>query len=408
MMIFVGDDWSEGHHDLWLVDDEGLRLGSVRLVEGVDGLARFHELVGGFVDDPGEVLVGVETDRGLWVGALVAAGYRVFAINPKSMSRYRDRYRLSGAKSDQSDAMVLADVVRTDRHHHREVAGDTDEVEAIKVLARVHQSLVWERTRTCHRLRSTLREFYPQALAVFPELAHRDALAVLAKAPTPVQGAALSISQIKAVLKKAGRQRNLDVTAERIRDGLRTSGLAAPAPVTAAMGAVCESLVRLIAAHQTEIERLESVLADHFEQHPDAHIYLSLPGAAVVLGARMLGEFGDDPNRFTDAKSRRNYAATSPITVASGKSRQVKARYVKNHRLNDAAIRWAFCSINVDPECRAFYNEQRTKNHGHYTALRGLANRLVGILDGCLKTNTEYNPETAWSHRRNEGASQAA
>lgn len=407
-MIFVGDDWSEGHHDLWLSDVEGSGLGSVRLVEGVDGLVRFHELVAGFVDDPSEVVVGIETDRGLWVGALVAAGYRVFVVNPKSMSRYRDRYRLSGAKSDVSDAMVLSDVVRTDRHHHREVAGDTDQAEAIKVLARTHQNLVWERTSTTHRLRSTLREFYPQALAVFSELAHRDALAVLAKAPTPVQGAALSVSQIKAVLKRAGRQRYLDVTAEKIRDGLRTSGLAAPAPVTKAMGAVCETLVTLITTLNTEIERLESLLADHFEQHPDAHIYLSLPGAAEVLGARMLGEFGDDPNRFTDAKSRRNYAATSPITVASGKSRYVKARYVKNHRLNDAVIRWAFCSINVDTDCRAFYDQQRAKNHGHYTALRALANRLVGILDGCLRTNTEYDQNTAWGHRRNEGTSRAA
>lgn len=133
MVVFVGDDWSEGHHDVWLTDSEGARLDSGRLVEGVEGLARFHELVAAHSDDPSQVVVGIETDRGLWVTALVASGYRVFVVNPKSMSRYRDRYSQAGGKSDQKDAMILADVMRTDRHHHRPVVGDSDIGEAVKM-----------------------------------------------------------------------------------------------------------------------------------------------------------------------------------------------------------------------------------------------------------------------------------
>src|ERR1039458_3838207 len=146
-MIFVGGDWAEAHHDVHVQDEDGKRLAGGRLPEGVEGIARFHELVGAHVEDPSEVMIGIETDRGLFVGALVAAGYAVFAVNPMSTSRYRDRHSTSGAKSDPGDAKVLADMVRTDRHNHRVVAADSDEVQAIKVLARAHQSMIWSRVR---------------------------------------------------------------------------------------------------------------------------------------------------------------------------------------------------------------------------------------------------------------------
>ena len=218
-MIFVGDDWAEAHHDVHVMTETGQRLAAVRFGEGLDGIGGFHELMAAHVDDPAEVVVGIETDRGLWVHALVAAGYQVFAINPLAVSRYRDRHHIAGAKSDAGDAKLLADLVRTDRHNHRPVAGDSAEAEAVKVLARAHQSLIWDRTRHTNRLRNDLREYYPAALETFDVLADRDALAVLGRAPHPDQGAALSVAQIRSALRKAGRQRNLDTRAEQIRPG---------------------------------------------------------------------------------------------------------------------------------------------------------------------------------------------
>jgi transposase len=184
-MVFVGHDWAEAHHDVHIEDDGGRRLARARLPEGFEGVARFHELVVPFVEDPSEVVIATETDRGLFVGALVAAGYTVLAVNPLSTSRYRERHSTSGAKSDPGDARVLAEVARTDGHNHRPVAGDSDLADAVKVLARAHQGLVWSRRRQLNQLRSTLREFYPGALAAFDELGSADALAILAIAPTP-------------------------------------------------------------------------------------------------------------------------------------------------------------------------------------------------------------------------------
>ena len=198
---------------------------------------------------------------------------------------------------------------------------------------------------------------------------------MLAKASSPDQAARLSVSQIRAALKRGGRQRNLDTRAGEIQTALRSPQLAASPAVTAAFAATTQALVEVIAGLNTQIGALEAELTNHFEQHPDADIYLSLPGLGDVLGARVLGEFGDDPQRYASAKSRRNYAGTSPLTIASGKKRAVLARHVRNRRLYDAIDQWAFCSLQASPGCRDFYDQQRAAGDLHHQALRALANR---------------------------------
>ena len=400
MTVFMGDDWAEDHHDVHLMDEDGKRLASRRLPEGLEGVRVFHELVADHVTDSGEVIVGIETDRGLWVTALVAAGYQVYAINPLAASRYRDRHNVGGAKSDAGDAKMLADLVRTDRHNHRQIAGDSPEAEAIRIMARGHQNLIWTRTRQTNALRSALREYYPAALETFTDLADRDCLALLAKAPTPLEGARLTLGQIQAALKRGGRQRNLERRAGEIQAGLRTDQLAAPAAVADAFAATTRAAVAIITELNRQISQLEAVLAESFKQHPDADIYHSLPGFGVVLGARALGEFGDDPNRYATGKSRRNYAGTSPLTIASGKKKAVLARHVRNRRLYDALDQAAFCSLTQSPGCRLLYDQHRAAGDLHHQALRALANRLVGILHGCLAHHSLYDEHTAWAHRQ--------
>ena len=403
-MIFMGDDWSEDHHDVYLMDQAGKRLASRRLPEGLTGIRQLHELIAAHVEDPEQVVIGIETDRGPWVGALTAAGYQVYAINPLAVAHYRDRHHVSGAKSDASDAKLLADLVRTDRHNHRPIAGDSPDAEAIKVLARAHQNLIWTRTRHTNALRSALREYYPAALVAFEDLAHGDALGVLGRAPSPEQGARLSLTAIQSALKRGGRQRNIAARAREIRAALGTEQLAAAATVTAAFAATTRATVGIIAELNHQISELEAALAAHFETHPDADIYLSQPGLGVVLGARVLGEFGDDPNRYTDAKSRKNYAGTSPLTVASGKKRAVLARHVRNRRLYDAIDQWAFAALLASPGARALYDQHRAAGDTHHQALRALGNRLVGILHGCLRHHQPYDEHTAWAHRQNTRA----
>ena len=396
-MIFVGVDWAEAHHDLCIVDEAGEVKAKARVPDGIQGVARIHALIGECADDPGEVVVGIEIDRGLLVGALVAAGYQLFAINPLSVSRYRDRHALSGAKSDPGDAKLLADLVRTDRHNHRPVAGDSELAAAVKVMARGHQNAIWSRQRQVNALRSALREYYPAALIAFgADLDAPDALAMLAAAPTPALGRRLSLSKIEAILRCSGRRRYVAERAANLQAVLRTEQLEAAPAVTGAYGAVVASALRLIAAYNTEIAALETALGAGFEQHPDAKIIRSLPGLGMILGARVLSEFGDDPNRYADAKSRKNYAGSSPITKASGRSHVVLARYVRNRRLADACNQWAFSSLTRSPGARHYYDQIRARDKTHQHALRQLSNRWVGILHGCLASQTPYDEDTAW------------
>lgn len=398
-MIFVGDDWAEDHHDVYVCDPDGKLLTKRRFPEGVEGVGAMHELLAGLVDEPCEVVVGIETDRGLWVQALVEAGYQLYAVNPLAASRYRERHVVSGAKSDDGDAKMLAELVRTDRHNHRRVAGDSGEVQAVKVLARAHQSLIWDRNRMVARLRSQLLEYFPAALSTVDELGDRDALAVLAKAPTPAAANALTLAQIRSALRAGGRRRNIDTRARHIADGLRVTALEAPPAVVDAFGSVTASIVAVIVELNTQIAATEAALSAHFDGHRDAGIYRSMPGIGVVLGARMLGEFGDDEDRYADAKARRNCAATSPVTRASGKSKVVLARYVKNKRLADAVHQWAFCALNNSAGARAYYDHRVALGDSHHKALRALSNRLVGILHGCLRNRRDYDEHTAWAHR---------
>jgi transposase len=402
--VFVGHDWAEEHHEVFVEDAAGKRLAKARLPEGLDGIARFHELVAPHVEEPGEVVVATETDRGLFVGALVAAGYLVLAVNPLSVSRYRERHSSSGAKSDPGDAFALAELARTDAHNHRPVAGDSELAEAVKVLARAHQSLIWTRTRQANQLRSTLREFYPGALVAFPELAAPEALEVLRVAPTPTAGRRLTTPKIAAALRRAGRQRVVEVRARTIWLALQELHPEAPPMIAGAMGSVVGALASILATCNEQLAGLEEQLVEHFEQHPDAKVILSLPGLGMILGARVLGEFGDDPDRYSDSKSRKNYAGTSPITKASGKRKVVLARFARNKRLADACYMWAFSALTASPGAKQFYDERRLAGDTHHRALRALGNRLVGILHGCLAHDTAYDEVIGWGHRQRPAA----
>ncbi len=290
-MLFVGDDWAEEHHDVEIQDAAGRRLVKVRVPEGLAGVARLHELIAGClletdtssrVDDDGaddltQVWVGIETERGPWVQALVAAGYRVFPINPRQVARYRERHSNAGAKSDTGDAHALADMVRTDGHQLRPIAGDSEQAAGLKVRTRAHQSLIRDRTRLVLRLRSTLREYFPAALEAFDDLTASDALELLGKAPDPHQAARLTRAQIGAAMRRA-RRRDIETKTATAQAALRRAGLVQPELVTAGFAATTRSLTVVISALSGQIAELEQQLRAEFARHPAAEIYRSQPG----------------------------------------------------------------------------------------------------------------------------------
>jgi transposase len=413
-MLFVGDDWAEAHHDIEIQDASGRVLVRRRLPEGPAGMVRLHELIADHAehvsDQAGDVLaaqvlVGIETDRGPWVAALAAAGYSVYAINPLQASRYRDRHTTSGAKSDPGDAHVLAEIVRVDAAHHRPLAGDSALAEEVKVLTRTHQSLIWSRQRTTNTLRSLLREYYPAALIAFgDDLAGRDAVAVLAVAPSPQAGQQLTVGRIERILRKAGRKRYVTATATAVHEALTSQQLTARPATVPGYATSALALIHAITALAAQVDQLGEQVEQSFGRHPDATIIRSQPGLGPILGARVLAEFGDDPHRYADVRARKNYSGMSPITRASGTRRVVLARYARNRHLADSLHQQAFSAITVSPGARTYYDQHRAAGATHYAALRAVANRLVGILHGCLTHHTHYDEATAWGHRTQAAA----
>jgi hypothetical protein len=238
----------------------------------------------------------------------------------------------------------------------------------------------------------------PAALAAFADLDAPDALELLAKAPDPAWARRLTRAQISAALKRA-RRRDITAKATAILAALRSEQLGQPEAVTAAYAATARSLIAVFTILDEQVKALQGQVEADFGRHPDAEIYLSQPGLGLVLGARVLGEFGDDPGRYASSKARKNYAATSPVTRASGKKKTVAARFVHNDRLIDALMAQAFTALNASPGARALYDAERARGTEHNPALRKVANRLVGILHGCLKTRTLYDEATAWPPR---------
>jgi hypothetical protein len=251
--------------------------------------------------------------------------------------------------------------------------------------------------RQRNQLRSLLSEYYPAVLPLLSADDIRDALAVLSVAPNPFLGRQLSLSKLRSTLSRHGRERNLEAKAAQIQSLLRGPQLELLQPkLVAAYSDEVASLVRRLIQARAEVAGLEKQLSETFREHPDAEIHLSFPGLADILGARVLGESGDDPTRYANARARQNYAGNPPVTRASGKKKQVSRRLVRNRRLADASFRWAESALTASPGARRYYDQLKARHNPHNTAIRKLANKLVGMLHACLRRRQLYHESRAW------------
>jgi transposase len=401
MDIYCGIDWAEDHHDIALVDRDGNLLARRRITDDAAGLAAVLGLLAEHGDTAEDLIpVAIETPRGLLVACPLATGREVYPINPMAVARYRDRHTVSGGKSDAGGSVVLANVLRTDMHAHRPLPAGTELAQAIAVLARAQQDAVWDRITAHNKLRSHLRGYSPGFLHAFAAvrggIVRPEARAILAAAPTPADAARLTLAQHRALLKKAGRIRGIDAEATRLRDAFRTQQMRQLPLVEQAMGRQTLALLRQLDAACASADELERAVTESFSPHPDAGIITSFPGLGPLTGARVLAEIGDDRSRFQDAKGLKAYAGAAPITRASGKTRSVTRRRIKNNRLNAAGYSWAFSALTASPGARGHYDRRRDAGDGHAAAQRNLFGRLLGCLHRCLATGQHYDETIAF------------
>ena len=401
MDVYCGIDWAEDHHDIALVDRDGQLLARRRISDDAAGLATLLALLAEHGDTPDDPIpVAIETPRGLLVACLRATGRQVYPINPMAVARYRDRHSVAGRKSDHGDAVVLANVLRTDRHAHRPLPADSELAQAIAVLARAQQDPVLGPHHRAQQAPLPPARILPGFLAAFAPvkggILRPEARAILAAAATPADAAKLTLTQLRALLKKAGRRRGIDTEATRLRDGFRVPQMRQLPLVEAAMGRQTLALLGQLDAACAAADDLERAVTESFSLHPDAGIITSFPGLGALTGARVLAEIGDDRSRFQDAKGLKAYAGAAPITRASGKTKFVTYRRIKNNRLNAAGYSWAFSALTASPGARAHYDRRREDGGRHAAAQRNLFGRMLGCLHRCLTTGQHYDEATAF------------
>ncbi|GAA2656434.1 IS110-like element IS117 family transposase [Streptomyces spororaveus] len=401
MDVFCGIDWAEGHHDVAIIDNTGKQLAKCRIDDDLDGYQLLLDLLaehGDSAETP--IPIAIETSRGLLVATLRTGTRQVFAVNPMAASRYRDRHGVSRKKSDPGDALVLANIIRTDMHMHRPLPADSDLAQAIGVLARAHQDAIWNRQQLANQLRSLLREYYPAAIEAWRDkagaLTRPDARKVLGAAPTPTQAAELPAWKLRLMLTNAGRKRGITEDAERLHTLFRQPAGRQPAAVEEAMGLQAKALLTQLNAACKAVDELAKAVERTFRTHPDAPIMLSFPGVGPGVGARLLAEIGDDRTQFATAGGLKAYAGAAPITRASGKRKYVGRRFVKNNRLNHAGYLWAFATLSHSPGANAHYRRRREAGDWHAQALRHLFNRMLGQLHHCLQNRVTFDASIAF------------
>lgn len=387
-MYYVGIDWADEEHYVYITDNSGEKLDSFKIEHSEKGMSKLQDRVYKFSRKLDNVLFSIETDKGLVVSTLMDWGYTVYPINPKSVDRYRDRYKASGVKSDEFDACVLANILRTDRSRFQPILSDSQSARELKVLTRDRDKLVGDRTRLSNRLTAILKAYYPAALELFSEVAQPITLSFLRKYPTYDDAKKTSFAEFSRFLsenhypqpKKArGIYQKLQQPHLECEDMLvRTKSRLMLATLSQ-----LQFLIDEIKSYEKEIEKL-------LESHPDSDIFLSLPGAGNILSARFIAEFGDNRDRYQKAEDVQAESGSAPITIQSGKKKYVRFRRSCKKPFRKTIHSFAFCSTNKCAWAREHYDQQIAAGKTHNQAVRSLSNKWMKIIFTLWKRGETY------------------
>jgi transposase len=391
MRYFAGIDWADDHHDCVVLDTGGKRVASKRVAHSADGLAQLIACLrnlGGEEADPEQVACIIETNQGLLISALLAAGLPVYPVNPNTVDRHR---KPSGAKTDAIDAYLLARTGRSDLADLRRLTPDNPLVVELKILTRDQDGLIQSQTRLLNQLTACLKAYYPTALTLFSKLQQPCTLEFLRAFPTLQEARSASTTQIAAVLRAAGHPR-ADTKAQEIQEKLACSALQARSEVTRAKTRLMLSLVGQVALHLRDIDAYDAEITRLFLSHPDSRVFASLPRAKTRIAPRLLAEWGDDRERYVGAASVQALAGTSPVVFQSGRFSKVHRRYACSKPFRNALYQFAGQSIQKEAWAAAYYRRKRETGKSHSMALRALANQWVRIIHALWLKHEPYDP----------------
>ena len=389
-MLLVGIDWADKEHVYCLMDDTGATLASGAIPHTPEGLDRLLAAIQTHAQDPHDVCIALETSHGPLVGILLEHGLTVYPINPKAVERHRERFRVAGAKSDLRDAWVLATLLRTDRALYRPLVPDSETAQELRTLTRDRAELVRTRTMFSNQLTACLKVYFPEFLDLFDDPDRPVALALLRAFPTRAALSAASVKRLETILRRhhcPSSAAKAQVIHTRLRQPafqITTVVIRTKARLAQTLAQQSGSLAEQIAAYEAEIQRL-------LKLHPDGELYRSLPGAGDLLAARMVGELGDNRERYREAAVAQCEAGTAPVTRASGTTRIVRLRRACIHPLREALWHFAFASLRHCSWANEYYRRARARGKKHAEAIRMLGNVWLRIIIAMRRDHRPYD-----------------
>jgi transposase len=375
-MWYAGIDWADAHHDALVIDETGQRVSSLRVAHTPEGLSHLISFLSSIAPNKEQMACIIETNHGLLIATLLEAGFPVYPVNPKTVDRRRSA---SGAKTDTIDAYLLAKTGRADLADLRQLKPDSPVVAELKALTRDQDALIQSQTRLVNQLTACLKAYYPVALQLFTKLHQPITLKFLHTYPTPQAAQVASVEQIAALL-KSSRHPTPVKTAQRIWHTLQQPHLQADAITTRTKSRLMLALVVQLVPLLEQIAAYDKEISTLFLTHADQEVFSSLPGAGKRLAPRILAEWGDDRERYSDANSVQALAGTSPVAYESGNYSKPHKRSACIKPLRNALQQFARQSTKQEAWALAYYQRKRTEGKSHSMALRALANVWVRLL----------------------------
>jgi len=386
--FYVGIDWADDHHDVYVTNDTAQTLASFVIPHSYEGMERLQKGLNKFSSNPEDFFVAVESHQGLLIYALLDMGYQVYLINPKAMDRYRDRYRMSSSKSDPKDAMVLANILRTDLHLYKPLPRETTADVRLRQLTCAHKALGRHKVKLTNQLTTQLKSYYPAALQLFSGLDQEITLAFLEHYPTPQKAATASLEELREFFRKQGYSCPSKVPL--IYEDLHRPALMAPKELEEVHQAIVLSLIPVLRSLLAQIEKLAKEIAREFKQNPAHDIFSSLP-TGEVTAARLNGELGSDGSRYPSREYVQTAAGTAPVTRRSGRTIVVFFRWQCNKHLRGAFQDLARESVKRCVWARQYFVNQLRLGHKPSRAYRALANRWAAIIWRMLQERQRFS-----------------
>jgi transposase len=386
---YLGVDWADEVHQVWVSDPQGSKVAEMKVTQSPEGMSELGRWLHERRAEGIELWASIEKPEGRIVDFLLDDGVVVYPINPKAVDRARDRFRMSGAKSDLFDAYVLSEFLRTDHGHLRALRPNSEQAQELKMLTRDYQRLVTQRTRLLNQVVATLKEYYPRPLDLFTDISTEKALDFIKQCPTPETVKELSRKQWNRFARAHRFSQNeteeLWKTVKAPQLPIPQHVVRAKAKLTAVLVKQLEVLVKATTHYSGEVQRF-------FASMPAAKLVSSLPGAkSGTTLASVWSEIGDAPGRWQSFRHLQAQAGSVPLTKESGKVRVVHFRFSCNKRLRHAVYWLAFTSLNQSEWAKTYYREQRSKGHTHHRAIRALGAKWLKIIFVLWKDHKPYD-----------------